>query len=166
MPWISTTGRPCHLMQRGDLGKDEGMLFVDDSPRKQNFWMHDTPEALDIGFLGPDGMIAEIYPLLPYDERTVSSHGDQLQYALEMRQGWFAANGGASTRPSSVSSDGPGGRGPPDQAFGISLSVRRTTTGVFVFTQSSTSLKKRAGTFSSASPTVFAGESAPLFDAL
>jgi uncharacterized membrane protein (UPF0127 family) len=81
------------LMQRGDLGKDEGMLFVDDSPRKQNFWMHDTPEALDIGFLGPDGMIAEIYPLLPYDERTVSSHGDQLQYALEMRQGWFAANG-------------------------------------------------------------------------
>jgi hypothetical protein len=38
-------------------------------------------------------MIAEIYPLLPYDERTVSSHGDQLQYALEMRQGWFAANG-------------------------------------------------------------------------
>ncbi len=81
------------LMQRGDLGRDEGMLFVNAGTRRQQFWMHDTPEALDIGFLSPDGVIAELYPLLPYDERTVSSHGDQLQYALEMRQGWFAANG-------------------------------------------------------------------------
>jgi len=81
------------LMQRSDLGKDEGMIFVNTSPRRLAFWMHNTPEALDLGYIRPDGVIAEIYPLLPFDERTVSSHSDQIQYALEMPQGWFAANG-------------------------------------------------------------------------
>ena len=31
--------------------------------------------------------------LLPMDERTVESHSSDLQYALEMPKGWFAANG-------------------------------------------------------------------------
>jgi uncharacterized membrane protein (UPF0127 family) len=81
------------LMQRGDLGKDEGMLFVNATPRALSFWMHNTPEALDLGYLTPDGVIAEVYPLYPFDERSVASHGDRLQFALEMPQGWFAANG-------------------------------------------------------------------------
>ena len=42
---------------------------------------------------GPDGVIAEIYPLYPFDERGVPSHSDQMQLAVEMRQGWFAENG-------------------------------------------------------------------------
>jgi hypothetical protein len=41
--------------------------------------------------------------------------------------------------------------------LGISLSVRSTMTGSFVFTQSSDSRKSFAGTASIASPTVFAG---------
>ncbi|HXQ81495.1 MAG TPA: DUF192 domain-containing protein [Opitutaceae bacterium] len=81
------------LMQRSDLGRDEGMIFVNPSPRRLGFWMHNTPEALDLGYITPDGVIAEIYPLLPFDERTVSSHSDQVQHALEMPQGWFASNG-------------------------------------------------------------------------
>jgi len=81
------------LMQRPDLGGDEGMLFVDASPTRLNFWMRNTPEPLDLGYLSREGVIAEIYELLPYDERTVASHGDQLQFALEMPRGWFAANG-------------------------------------------------------------------------
>ena len=81
------------LMQRRDLGRDEGMIFVDTRPQALSFWMKNTPEALDLGYLTPDGAIAEIYRLLPFDERSVPSHGDQLQFALEMPQGWFAANG-------------------------------------------------------------------------
>jgi uncharacterized protein len=80
------------LMQRGNLGKDEGMLFVDAGPIQMSFWMKDTPEALDIGFLRADGTIAEIYSLLPYDERTVLSHSHELQFALEMPAGWFNAH--------------------------------------------------------------------------
>jgi uncharacterized membrane protein (UPF0127 family) len=81
------------LMQRNDLGRDEGMIFVNTRPGPLSFWMKNTPEALDIGYLTPDGVIAEVYTLLPFDERSVKSHGDRLQFALEMPQGWFAANG-------------------------------------------------------------------------
>jgi uncharacterized membrane protein (UPF0127 family) len=81
------------LMQRPDLGKDEGMVFVGAAPRQQNYWMKDCPEALDIAFLSPDGTIAEVYPMYPNDLRTVTSHSDRLQYAVELPQGWFAANG-------------------------------------------------------------------------
>ena len=81
------------LMQRPDLGHDEGMLFISPRPQQQSFWMHNTPEALDIGYQTPDGAIAEIYALLPLDERTVLSHSHQLQFALEMPAGWFAAHG-------------------------------------------------------------------------
>lgn len=81
------------LMQRMDLGKDEGMIFVADAPQRERFWMKDTPEALDIAFAGRDGVIAEIYPLYPFNLETVSSRGDRMQYAVEMRQGWFSENG-------------------------------------------------------------------------
>jgi uncharacterized membrane protein (UPF0127 family) len=81
------------LMQRPDLGPDEGMLFVCGRPQPQAFWMHNTPEPLDLGYLTPDGTLAEIYPLLPLDERTVRSHSSELQFALEMPAGWFAAHG-------------------------------------------------------------------------
>ncbi len=81
------------LMQRPDLGRDEGMIFVNARPGKLAFWMKNTPEALDIGYLDPEGVVAEAYVLLPYDQRSVESHGDRLQFALEMPQGWFAAHG-------------------------------------------------------------------------
>ncbi len=81
------------LMRRMDLGKDEGMIFVSTAPQRENFWMSNTPEPLDIAYLGRDGVIAEIYPLYPNDLRTVSSRSDQMRFAVEMRQGWYAANG-------------------------------------------------------------------------
>ncbi len=81
------------LMQRPNLGPDEGMIFVNPRPGKLSFWMKNTPEPLDLGYLTPDGVVAETYSLLPYDQRAVNSHGDQLQFALEMPQGWFAAHG-------------------------------------------------------------------------
>jgi uncharacterized membrane protein (UPF0127 family) len=80
------------LMQRPDLGKDEGMVFVDATPKQESFWMKNTPEPLDVAYLAPDGVIAEIYPLYPFDLRPVLSRSDHLQFAVEMPQGWFAAN--------------------------------------------------------------------------
>lgn len=81
------------LMQRPDLGKDEGMIFVYARPQGQSYWMRNCPEALDIAFATPDGAIAEIYPMYPFDERPVQSHSGQIQFAVEMPQGWFAGNG-------------------------------------------------------------------------
>lgn len=80
------------LMERRELGRDDGMLFVYLRPQRLTFWMRNTPLPLDIGFFSPEGELREIYQLHPFDETTVASRGDQLQFALEMNQGWFKAN--------------------------------------------------------------------------
>ena len=81
------------LMRRPDLGRDEGMIFVYDRPRVLSIWMRNTPEALNLAYLTADGAIAEVYDLLPLDERPVMSHRSEIQFALEMPGGWFAAHG-------------------------------------------------------------------------
>lgn len=80
------------LMQRPDLGADEGMFFVYRAPERMNYWMRNTPEPLDIAYLDSDGAIREIYPMIPFDERAVSSRSDQIRYVLEMPRGWFSAH--------------------------------------------------------------------------
>lgn len=81
------------LMERRDLGRDDGMLFVYEKPQQMSFWMRNTPTALDIGFFGADGVLQEVYPLHPFDERTVASRGAELKFALEVNQGWFRESG-------------------------------------------------------------------------
>ena len=81
------------LMGRRELKSDEGMIFVYQRPQQMTFWMHDTPTPLDIGFFNSDGELVEVYPLLPFDERTVASRSRSLQYALEMNQNWYRDNG-------------------------------------------------------------------------
>lgn len=81
------------LMERRDLGPDDGMLFVYAQPQQMHFWMHDTPTPLDIGFFDANGVLLEIYLMEPYDESTVSSRSSAIKFPLEMNQGWFAKNG-------------------------------------------------------------------------
>lgn len=80
------------LMERRDLGHDEGMLFVYNHSQRMSFWMRNTPTPLDIGFFNEAGELEEIYPMHPFDETSVSSRGSRLKYALEMNQGWFHEN--------------------------------------------------------------------------
>jgi uncharacterized protein len=81
------------LMQRTDLGAHDGMIFIYEKPQQMHFWMRNTPTPLDIGFFNAHGVLVEVYPLHPFDEKTVSSRGTHLQYALETNQGWFRAHG-------------------------------------------------------------------------
>ena len=78
------------LMRRRDLAEDQGMLFVYQNARRMTFWMRNTPTPLDIGFFTKDGVLSEVRQMFPYDETTVFSARDDIQYALEMNQGWFA----------------------------------------------------------------------------
>lgn len=80
------------LMHRRELGRDDGMLFVYLRGTRLSFWMRNTSLPLDIGYFSPTGELAEIYPLHPYDENSVTSRSNNLQFALEMNQGWFRAN--------------------------------------------------------------------------
>jgi uncharacterized protein len=81
------------LMGRKDLGADEGMIFVYPLPQQMNFWMKDTPTALDIGFFTSAGTLGEVYQMYPYDETPVTSKEQDYTLALEMNKGWFAKNG-------------------------------------------------------------------------
>lgn len=81
------------LMERRDLGTDDGMIFIYEKPQQMSFWMRNTPTPLDIGFFRSDGTLAEVHPLHPFDERPVASGGSDLRFALETNQGWYRANG-------------------------------------------------------------------------
>lgn len=81
------------LMDRRDLGPDDGMLFVYERPQRMSFWMRNTPTPLDIGFFDRTGRLEEIYPLQPFDETSVQSRSTRLCLALETNQGWFAGRG-------------------------------------------------------------------------
>jgi uncharacterized membrane protein (UPF0127 family) len=80
------------LMQRRDLGKGQGMLFIYGGPTQMSFWMRNTPLPLDIGFFSSDGELREVYTMLPYDETPIRSRSNALKFALEMNQGWFREN--------------------------------------------------------------------------
>jgi uncharacterized membrane protein (UPF0127 family) len=81
------------LMFRQTLAPDDGMLFLFTSPQRLSFYMRNTTVPLDIGYFDAAGELREIYPMYPLDERSVTSRSRSLQFALEMNQGWFAANG-------------------------------------------------------------------------
>jgi uncharacterized membrane protein (UPF0127 family) len=81
------------LMGRTQLGENEGMFFVFSAPQRLSFWMRNTPLPLDIGYFDGEGVLREIYPMFPFDEKPVESVREDLMFALEMRRGWFRENG-------------------------------------------------------------------------
>lgn len=81
------------LMHRPMLGDDEGMLFVYPEPSGRSFWMRNTLIPLDIGFFSPDGVLREVRAMNPLDESPVTSFSSEIQFAVEMNQGWYRANG-------------------------------------------------------------------------
>jgi uncharacterized membrane protein (UPF0127 family) len=83
-----TTG----LMYRFSLKPDSGMLFVFSNPQPLAFWMKNTYMPLSIAFIDAEGRIVNIEDMAPQTEATHSSRG-LVMYALEMKKGWFGANG-------------------------------------------------------------------------
>ncbi|MGF1452769.1 MAG: DUF192 domain-containing protein [Opitutales bacterium] len=80
------------LMFRESLPENAGMLFVFPGPKQQSFWMKNTRIPLDIGFFSPDGRLREIYTMYPGDLSSTVSYRPDIQFALEMNEGWFARN--------------------------------------------------------------------------
>jgi uncharacterized protein len=82
--------RTSGMMHRTNMGTMEGMLFVFNYASQQGFWMKNTLVPLDAAYIDPDGIIREIYPLEPLNETPASSKSADIQYVLEMNQGWFS----------------------------------------------------------------------------
>ena len=81
------------LMGRKELAEGSGMLFIFSRPQSMGFWMKDTLIPLSIAYINGDGIIREIHDMQPLDQSGVSSVFQDLVYALEVPQGWFAKNG-------------------------------------------------------------------------
>lgn len=75
------------LMHRGDLGPGEGMLFPMLPPRRPSFWMKNTPLALDLLFVRPDGGIAKIVARARPDDPTPLFADVPVAGVLELRGG-------------------------------------------------------------------------------
>ena len=89
---ISANEQRRGLMGRESMGADEGMLFPYPRPQQMRFWMANTLIHLDIGFFDSEGVLREIFQMYAGDTQSTVSRRDNLQFALEMNHGWFAAN--------------------------------------------------------------------------
>ncbi|MGQ9646076.1 MAG: DUF192 domain-containing protein [Thermodesulfobacteriota bacterium] len=94
--WVELAKTPAErakgLMGRKELGPDEGMFFIFESEDYHAFWMKDTLLPLSIAFIDKSGRIVGIVDMKPL---SLDSHSPPkpILYALEMKKGWFAANG-------------------------------------------------------------------------
>jgi len=77
------------MMFRTNMAENEAMLFVFNGPDPKNFYMRNCTVPLSAAYIEPDGMIAEIVDLQPGDETGVQSKTSNLQFVLEVPQGWF-----------------------------------------------------------------------------
>jgi uncharacterized membrane protein (UPF0127 family) len=85
-------------MFRETMAEDEGMLFVFGTPHRTSFYMKNTKIPLSGAYIDTNGVIAEIVNLKPLDETPVEAASDNIQYVLEVNQGWFQRhNIGAGT---------------------------------------------------------------------
>lgn len=81
------------MMFRQQMGENDGMLFIFARPIQASFWMRNTLIPLTCAYLDSDGVILEIHDMKPLDETAIPSATDEVQYVLEMKQGWFERNG-------------------------------------------------------------------------
>jgi len=79
------------MMYRTNMPENEAMLFVflDKDIGPKNFYMRNCVVPLSAAYITPDGIIAEIIDLQPGDERGVPSQASNVQFVLEVPQGWF-----------------------------------------------------------------------------
>ena len=77
------------MMFRTNIQETDAMLFVFPRPFQAKFWMKNCPESISAAYIGPDGVIAEIHHLEKNDTNAVEAAADNIQYVLEVKDGWF-----------------------------------------------------------------------------
>ena len=75
------------LMFRDALAWDHGMLFDFHEERPVAFWMKNTPLALDMLFIGSDGVIDAISADVPAFDETMRPSPGPVRAVLELRAG-------------------------------------------------------------------------------
>jgi uncharacterized membrane protein (UPF0127 family) len=78
------------MMFRKNIAETDAMIFVFPQPQRASFWMKNCPESLSAAYIGPDGVIEEIHHLEKNDTNAVVAAVENIQYVLEVKDGWFA----------------------------------------------------------------------------
>lgn len=78
------------LMQRRQLARNRGMLFVFTESTLHCMWMRNTLIPLAVAFIDDQGKIINIEEMKPETE-TIHCAARPARYALEMNTGWFSA---------------------------------------------------------------------------
>jgi uncharacterized membrane protein (UPF0127 family) len=84
--------RATGLMYREELPGGTGMLFLFDDSQIRSFWMQNTYVPLDIAYLDASLSVVSIHAMEPLTTDGYESAAPAM-FALEVPQGWFAANG-------------------------------------------------------------------------
>lgn len=77
------------MMFRTNMAEMEGMLFVFPQAQQVAFYMKNTLIPLSCAYIDPEGTILETFEMKPLDETPLPSKSSQVQYVLEMKDGWF-----------------------------------------------------------------------------
>ncbi len=79
------------MMFRTNMPENTAMIFVFPPAEigPKNFYMRNCTVPLSAAYITPEGIIDEIVNLQPGDERGVQSRSGNLQFVLEVPQGWF-----------------------------------------------------------------------------
>jgi uncharacterized membrane protein (UPF0127 family) len=78
------------MMFRTNMPEDEAMIFIFDYPSQQSFYMRNCFVPLSGAYISPEGEILEIIQMQPHDEAGIPSRSHNIQFVLEVPQGWFA----------------------------------------------------------------------------
>jgi len=85
------------LMERIELGANEGMLFVFPEEQRLSFWMKNTLINLSIAYINAEGKIVDIQEMKkePTGVLTYKTYPTvhKAKYALEMKESWFESSG-------------------------------------------------------------------------
>lgn len=77
------------MMWRTNMAENEAMLFVFSAPAPRAFYMRNTYVPLSVAYIDAEGIIQEIHDLQPLNETSVPSKSENIQFVLEVPQGWF-----------------------------------------------------------------------------
>jgi uncharacterized membrane protein (UPF0127 family) len=77
------------MMFRTNMLEHEAMIFVFGDPAPRSFYMRNCTVPLSAAYINPEGVIEEIAKLEPGNEVGVLSKSQNIQFVLEVPQGWF-----------------------------------------------------------------------------
>jgi uncharacterized membrane protein (UPF0127 family)/predicted small lipoprotein YifL len=78
------------MMFRTNMLETQGMIFVFSDAEPRSFYMRNCSVALSAAYISPSGKILQIIDMKPFDQRGIPSESSNIQFVLEVPQGWFS----------------------------------------------------------------------------